>query len=65
MDLTQQKLSKSEWEYLEVPSTVHEMKILSNYIKEHKKIKKFKGSNFQRIEKEVRNNYRNRWISKK
>ena len=29
MDLTQQKLSKSEWEYLEVPANVAEMKILS------------------------------------
>ena len=29
MDLTQQKLSKSEWEYLEVPATPHEQKILS------------------------------------
>tara|TARA_Y100001970_G_C14259925_1_gene879567 strand:- start:24245 stop:25051 length:807 start_codon:yes stop_codon:yes gene_type:complete len=43
----------------------HEMKILSNYIKNHKKIKKFKGSNYQRIENEVRNNYRNRWINEK
>ena len=29
MDLTQQKLNKSEWEYLEVPATPHEQKILS------------------------------------
>lgn len=29
MDLTQQKLSKSEWEYLEVPATAEEMKILT------------------------------------
>jgi hypothetical protein len=29
MDLTQQKLSKSEWEYLEVPADESEMKILS------------------------------------
>ena len=39
----------------------HEMKILSNYIREHKKIKKYKGSNYQKIENEVRLNYRNRW----
>ena len=39
----------------------HEMKILSAYIKEHKKIKKYKGSNYQKIENEVRLNYRKRW----
>ena len=39
----------------------HQMKILSLYIKEYKKIKKFKGNNFQNIEKDVRENYRNRW----
>ena len=41
------------------------MKILSSYIKEHQKIKKYKGSNYQRIEKEVRLNYRNRWSNSK
>ena len=39
----------------------HEMKILSNYIKDYKKIRKYKGSNYQKIENEVRLNYRNRW----
>ena len=39
----------------------NEMKILSNYIKDYKKIQKNKGSNYQKIEKEVRLNYRNRW----
>ena len=39
----------------------HELKTLSSYIKERKEINKFKGKNFQKIEKEVRNNYRNRW----
>jgi len=43
----------------------HEMKILSTYIKEHKKIKEYKGSNYQKIEKEVRLNYRNRWSNLK
>ena len=43
----------------------YEMKILSSYIKEHQKIKKYKGSNYQRIEKEVRLNYRNRWSNSK
>ena len=32
----------------------YEMKILSNYIKEYKKIKKYKGPNYQKIEREVR-----------
>ena len=41
------------------------MKILSNYIKEHKKIKKYKGPNYQKIETEVRVNYRNRWNNSK
>ncbi len=39
----------------------HEMKTLSLYIKERKKINRFKGYDFQNIEKEVRINYRNRW----
>ena len=39
----------------------HEMKILSMYIKEHKKIKKDKGPNYQNIEKDIRTHYRNRW----
>ena len=29
MDLTQQKLTKSEWEYLEIPVNVKEQKILN------------------------------------
>ncbi len=40
----------------------HEMKILSTYIKEYKKIKTYKGANYQAIEKNVRDNYRKRWI---
>ena len=43
----------------------YEMKILSNYIKEYKKIKKYKGPNYQKIEREVRENYRNRWNNSK
>lgn len=39
----------------------HEMKTLSLYVNERKKINKFKGKDFQVIEKEVRKNYRNRW----
>ena len=39
----------------------HELKTLSSYIKERREINKFKGKNFQKIEKEVRDNYRNRW----
>ena len=39
----------------------HEMKTLSLYVKERKKINKFKGKDFQIIEKDVRKNYRNRW----
>ncbi len=38
-----------------------ELKILSMYLKERKDIEKFKGKNFQKIENEVRKNYRNRW----
>ncbi len=39
----------------------HEMKTLSMYIKEKNKIQKYRGPNYQKIEKDVRDNYRNRW----
>ena len=42
----------------------HELKILSLYIKEYKHINIFKGNNFQSVEKDVRDNYRNRWSKK-
>ena len=46
----------------EISILPNELKILSLYIKERKKINKFMGSNFQKIEKEVRDHYRNRWV---
>tara|TARA_B100000989_G_scaffold94021_1_gene68353 strand:+ start:25584 stop:26393 length:810 start_codon:yes stop_codon:yes gene_type:complete len=48
----------------EISILPNELKILSQYIKEREKINKFMGSNFQKVETEVRNNYRNRWVRK-
>ena len=42
----------------------YEMKILSSYIKEHQKIKKYKGYKYKRIEKEVILKYSNRWSTR-
>ena len=39
----------------------NEMKILSLYIKEKRKINEFRGKDFQKIEVAVRNQYRGRW----
>ncbi len=38
-----------------------EMSILSKYIKEYEKINTFNGQDYQDVELDVRNNYRNRW----